>query len=75
MELYITTAPKGDGCSVYIVIKINWKRDKRLVFTALDSTQYNIIVLGDCTGSYFTRVGVRPLLLQVYITMCDVQTF
>ena len=44
MELYITTAPKGDGCSFYIVIKINWKRDKRLVFTALDSTQYNIIV-------------------------------
>ena len=41
-------------------VLINWKRDKWLVFTALDSTQYNMIVLGGCTGSDFTRVGVRP---------------
>ena len=48
-------------------VLINWKRDKRLVFTALDSTQYNMIVLGGCTGSDFTRVGVPCEITREFV--------
>ena len=65
MDFTKTTAPKRDGCSIN-------QLEKRQTVGLYSPGQYT--VQHHCTGSYFTRVGVRPLLLQVYITVCDVQT-
>ena len=71
MDFIKTTAPKGDGCSIN-------QLEKRQTVGLYSPGQYT--VQHDCTGWLYWELfhqgwgQTRPLLLQVYITMCDVQT-